>query len=62
MYWKTVARLELLKLPQPIVSIDGIVLQAFDYIDIGELLELSGAVPVVIRSLVFPASAAVGRG
>ena len=44
----------------PIVSIDGIALSEFDFIDIGALLELSGAVPVVIKSLVFPNSAAVG--
>jgi ethanolamine utilization protein EutA len=52
---------EELHLAQPIVSIDGITLSEFDYIDIGALLETSGAVPVVIKSLVFPASAAVGR-
>jgi len=44
----------------PIVSIDGIVLKEFDFIDIGALLETSGAVPVVIKSLVFP-TAALGR-
>jgi ethanolamine utilization protein EutA len=49
------------RLPNPIVSIDGIVLKEFDFIDIGALLETSGAVPVVIKSLVFPASAALGR-
>ena len=49
------------RLPNPIVSIDGIALKEFDFIDIGMLLETSGAVPVVIKSLVFPASAAVGR-
>jgi len=47
-------------LSNPIVSIDGIVLKEFDFVDIGALLETSGAVPVVIKSLVFPASAAVG--
>ncbi len=52
---------EELKLANPIVSIDGIVLKEFDFIDIGALLELSGAVPVVIKSLVFPASTALGR-
>ena len=50
-----------LKLAQPVISIDGIVLQEFDYIDIGALLDTSGAVPVVIKSLVFPNSAALGR-
>ena len=44
------------RLPNPIVSIDGIDLKEFDFIDIGALLESSGAVPVVIKSLVFPAS------
>jgi ethanolamine utilization protein EutA len=47
--------------PNPIVSIDGIVLKEFDFIDIGALLEASGAVPVVIKSLVFPNSNALGR-
>ena len=39
----------------PIISIDGIELKEFDYIDIGDLLKQTGAVPVVIKSLVFPA-------
>jgi ethanolamine utilization protein EutA len=51
---------EELALACPIVSIDGIALKAFDYIDIGTLLPASGAVPVVIKSLVFPSSAAPG--
>jgi len=51
-----------LHLRNPIVSIDGIVLQEFDFIDIGALMDTSGAVPVVIKSLVFPNSAALGRG
>jgi len=37
-----------------IVSIDGIQLREFDYIDIGEVLRSTGAVPVVIKSLLFP--------
>ena len=53
---------EELRAPNPIVSIDGVVLREFDYIDIGALLDASGAVPVVIKSLVFPKSDAVGRG
>lgn len=50
------------RLQNPIVSIDGIALSEFDFVDIGAMLELSGAVPVVIKSLVFPGSAALGRG
>ena len=36
-----------------IVSIDGIALRDLDHIDIGELLQFSGGVPVVVKSLVF---------
>ncbi|MFC1815684.1 ethanolamine ammonia-lyase reactivating factor EutA [Thermodesulfobacteriota bacterium] len=39
----------------PVISIDGIELREFDYIDIGELIASSGSVPVVIKSLIFPA-------
>ena len=42
------------KLAAPVISVDGITLQEFDYIDIGAMLPSSGAVPVVIKSLVFP--------
>ena len=48
---------EELELAAPVVSIDGIDLREFDYIDIGALIPSSGAVPVVIKSLVFPGSA-----
>ena len=47
-----------MKLTNPVVSIDGLELKEFDYIDIGTMLEASGAVPVVIKSLIFPGSAA----
>jgi ethanolamine utilization protein EutA len=47
---------EELQIPNPIISIDGIALSDFDYIDIGALIPSSGAVPVVIKSLIFPAS------
>ena len=47
---------EELQLPNPIISIDGIALNDFDYIDIGALIPSSGSVPVVIKSLIFPAS------
>ncbi len=45
-----------MKLESPVISIDGVELHEFDYIDIGALIPASGAVPVVIKSLVFPAS------
>jgi ethanolamine utilization protein EutA len=45
---------EEMKLQNPIVSVDGLELKEFDYIDIGAMLESSGAVPVVIKSLLFP--------
>ncbi len=45
---------EEMKFDRPIISVDGIVLQEFDYIDVGALIPSSGAVPVVIKSLVFP--------
>ncbi len=37
-----------------IVSIDGITLSAFDFIDVGEVIAATGSVPVVVKSLVFP--------
>jgi ethanolamine utilization protein EutA len=52
---------EEMKVATPIVSIDGLELKDFDYIDIGAILDTSGAVAVVIKSLVFPASADAGR-
>jgi ethanolamine utilization protein EutA len=47
---------EELQMQNPIISIDGIALNDFDYIDIGALIESSGSVPVVIKSLIFPTS------
>jgi ethanolamine utilization protein EutA len=52
---------EELRIPNPIVSIDGITLKDFDFIDIGAMLSTSAAVPVVIKSLIFPTSTALGR-
>ncbi len=51
---------EELHIESAIVSIDGLELKAFDYIDIGSMLDTSGAVPVVIKSLIFPQAAALG--
>ncbi|MFC1962967.1 ethanolamine ammonia-lyase reactivating factor EutA, partial [Chloroflexota bacterium] len=44
---------EEMKVTCDVVSIDGIELQDFDYIDIGEELPDAKAVPVVVKSLVF---------
>src|SRR5712671_6422660 len=52
---------EEMKLKNGVVSIDGLELKDFDYIDIGTMLPASGAVPVVIKSLIFPTSAATGK-
>ncbi len=49
-----------MKLANAIVSVDGLELKEFDYIDIGTMLPNSGAVPVVIKSLIFPTAAAPG--
>lgn len=47
-----------MKLDSPVISVDGLDLKPFDYIDVGHILEGSGAVPVVIKSLMFPGAAA----
>jgi ethanolamine utilization protein EutA len=47
---------EELKIQNPVISIDGIALNDFDFIDIGTLIPSSGSVPVVIKSLIFPTS------
>ena len=52
---------EEMKVTNPIVSIDGLELKEFDYIDIGAILDTSGAVPVVIKSLIFPTSAGLAK-
>ena len=49
------------KLANPVVSIDGVELKEFNYVDIGAMIPASGAVPVVIKSLVFPSNTSVGR-
>ena len=52
---------EEMRIANAIVSVDGLELKDFDYIDIGTMLPTSGAVPVVIKSLIFPTSAAPGK-
>jgi len=38
----------------PIISIDGIEVSNFDFIDIGDVIRSTGSAPVVIKSLIFP--------
>jgi ethanolamine utilization protein EutA len=40
-----------------IISLDGVRLQEFDYIDIGELIQPTDVVPLVIKSLLFTTDA-----
>jgi ethanolamine utilization protein EutA len=51
---------EEMQIENAIISVDGLDLKEFDYIDVGAMLPNSGAVPVVIKSLIFPANAAPG--
>lgn len=47
--------------PNAIVSIDGIILSDFDFVDIGDVLSATGSVPVVVKSLVFPGEGASAK-
>lgn len=38
---------------RPLICLDGLELSPFDFVDVGSVLEPSGAVPVVIKSLLF---------
>ena len=38
-----------------IVSVDGLKLRDLDYVDIGEMIQPTGVVPVIIKTLLFPA-------
>jgi ethanolamine utilization protein EutA len=42
-----------LNLPRKIIAIDGVQLQELDFVDVGELIDPPGVVPVVIKSLLF---------
>lgn len=48
---------EELQLQGKVVSIDGIQLRELDFVDVGEPIDPPGVVPVVIKSLLFPARA-----
>jgi ethanolamine utilization protein EutA len=42
-----------LELPGALISVDGVHLQELDFVDVGELINPPGVVPVVIKSLLF---------
>jgi ethanolamine utilization protein EutA len=42
-----------LKLPGHVISIDGVQLHDFDYVDVGSMITPPGVVPMVIKSLLF---------
>jgi ethanolamine utilization protein EutA len=44
---------EELELPGALISVDGVQLQELDFVDVGELINPPGVVPVVIKSLLF---------
>jgi ethanolamine utilization protein EutA len=46
-----------LEVGSDVVSIDGLQLQEFDYVDVGEVIQPANTVPVVIKSLLFSAPA-----
>jgi ethanolamine utilization protein EutA len=47
-------------LTNPVISIDTLYLQEFDYIDVGDMIYPARVVPVVVKSLVFPEVAGIG--
>ena len=47
-----------LALPRPLVALDGLQLREFDFVDVGEVIRPADVVPVVIKSLLFPADGA----
>jgi ethanolamine utilization protein EutA len=51
-----------LEVTNDIISIDGIQLKNFDFVDIGEIIEPTHVVPLIIKSLLFPAEDLPGHG
>jgi ethanolamine utilization protein EutA len=47
---------------RPLLSIDGIQLRSFDYVDVGEMIRPADVVPVVIKSLIFAGADHAPRG
>lgn len=46
----------------PLLSIDGIRVSQFDYLDLGQFVPGTGALPVVVKSLLFPPPSPEGPG
>jgi ethanolamine utilization protein EutA len=44
-----------LGMQRPVIGIDGVQLQELDFVDVGEMIEPPGVVPIVIKSLLFSA-------
>ncbi|MEO5618843.1 MAG: ethanolamine ammonia-lyase reactivating factor EutA [Candidatus Eisenbacteria bacterium] len=51
-----------LRLARSLVSIDGIALREFDFVDVGEVIRPADVVPVVIKSLLFPGASPARPG
>jgi ethanolamine utilization protein EutA len=51
-----------LAIARPVLSIDGIQLHSFDYVDVGEVIRPAEVVPVVIKSLIFAGGSHAPRG
>jgi ethanolamine utilization protein EutA len=43
-----------------VICLDGVSVRDFDYLDIGEVMEPSGVVPLMVRSLLFPQATPAG--
>lgn len=50
---KSIGHLATSEIDQPVIAVDGVDLAQFGYIDIGESVEYTGAVPITVKSLVF---------
>ena len=35
------------------IAIDGVQLKQFDYVDIGDIIDVTNVVPIIIKSLLF---------
>jgi ethanolamine utilization protein EutA len=46
---------------RPVIAIDGVQLQPLDFVDLGEMIDPPGVVPVVIKSLLFSSPTMTGR-